>query len=169
MRSKGSFIRSKGSCIRIGILSLMGASLLPPLQAAAQGIEAGPQEVDAREITRDAAALTAEMRVADRDLVDTALVFTNLGRERAWVSCRAFDADGGRVGRVRLNVPPGGLRFTLASDFSYGRDFVGRVQCSTQNRVLGSSVLLAPLALTDLAVQQVQGIGSILFPVVATH
>ena len=153
--------------VRRGALWIMVLGLWAPAYAVAQVSDT--YEADAREITRDATALRAELRVADRDLVDTAMIFTNLGRERAWIACRAFNANGGPVGRGRLVVPPGGLRFALASDFSYGRDFIGRVQCSTQNRVIGSSVLLAPNALTDLSVQQVQGIGSILFSTVATY
>ncbi|NRA02063.1 MAG: hypothetical protein HRU00_05610 [Myxococcales bacterium] len=162
-------MRSKEAFVRRGVLWIMLVGLLAPTYGAAQVAVTDAPEADAREITRDATGLQAELRVADRDFVDTALVFTNTGRERARVTCRAFDANGRHVGRIRLDVPPGGLRFALASDLSYGRDFIGRVQCSTQNRVLASSVLLAPHALTDLGVQQLQGIGSILFPVVATY
>lgn len=153
--------------VRRGALWIMVLGLWAPAYAVAQVSDT--YEADAREITRDATALRADLRVDDRDLVDTALVFTNAGDARAIVLCRAFDADGERVGRIRLKVPAGGLRYALASDLSLGRDFVGRVQCSARSRVLASAVLLAPMAMTDLDVHQHQGIGSILFPVVATY
>ena len=87
---------------------------------------------------------------------------------RARVACRAFDADGDPVGRIWMHVPANGLRFVLASDLSHGQDFVGHAMCRT-GRVIGSAVLLAPSAITDLAVRPIRRRGSTVFAVVATY
>ena len=153
------------SAIRLALIS----TTLLPLAAAQAQVSLDASTEPAREIARDAATLETELRLPDRDRVDTALVFTNTGRERARVDCTAINRNGQRIGRIWLHVPPRGLRYALASDLSNGRHFVGSVECHAPSRVLGSAVLLAPLAMTDLRVQQLQGIGTILFPVAATY
>lgn len=124
------------------------------------------------EINRDARDLQAEVRPrpVDRDVVDTALVFTNLGGEDRRVRCVGFDHEGRKVGRIWLKVPALGLRYALASDVSSHRDFIGSVQCGAGPNVAGSVVLLGP-GLTDLPVLQPQldQAGRIRFPLVATY
>ncbi|MCS5636949.1 MAG: hypothetical protein NZ990_10555 [Myxococcota bacterium] len=141
-------------------------ALLVPGYASAQ-VDAF-SAIDEIEISRDAAELQAQIDLRDRDLVDTALVFTNIGLGSARVACRAFDANGDPVGRIRMHVPANGLRFVLASDLSHGQDFVGHVMCRT-GRVIGSAVLLAPSAITDLKARPMRRLGSTLFPVVASY
>ena len=87
----------------------------------------------------------------------------------ARVDSENVDADGEPVGRVRVYIPGGGLRFVFASDFGHSVDFIGHVTCKTSPRVRGSAVLLAPHALTDLSAQHKRRLGTILFPVVVNR
>lgn len=141
--------------------------LLPATGFAQEIIDDGPPEV---EIQRETAQLQTELDGLDRDTVDTALIFSNAGVSSTRVACRAFDADGEVVGRGYTHVPATGVRFILASDLANGRDFVGQVHCSGIGRVIGSSVLLAPGAITDLTARQSRlGLGRIVFPVAASY
>jgi len=158
---------SRTKTIRKGALGILLLGLLVPTLGSAQ-VAVAP-ELEEVEITRDAAALRTEIDVADRDLVDTALVFSNLGRNQARVACRASDADGNPVGRIYIRVPAGGLRYALASDLSNDQDFAGSVICRANPRVRGSAVLLAPLAMTDLSVQHLRRGSLIIIPVAATY
>ncbi|MDG2336236.1 MAG: hypothetical protein P8Q97_18695 [Myxococcota bacterium] len=144
---------------------LMG--LMLPISAWAQGIV--PVDMEELDIVRDATDLRGELDRPDRDTVNTALVFSNLGGEDAVVGCAAFDSDGTTVGRILIRVPSRGLRFALASDLSRNLDFIGHVECRTGLRVMGSAVLLAPSSLTDLSARKVRRSGVTLFPVVATY
>jgi hypothetical protein len=143
---------------------------------AASATPAAAQELDAVEVAgevevdRDADALQADLRSVtdhDRDVVDTALVFNNLGAERVAVACRGFDKNGNYVGGAIARIPGHGLRYLRASDLSNGRDFVGSATCHTTNRVAGESVLLAPGGLTSLRIQQRRL--QVRFPLVATY
>ena len=148
-------------------IALLG--LLLPSYGAAQVAELPASEIDEVAIDRGSAELRDAMDIRDRDLIDTALVFTNISRDRARVGCHAFNADGEPVGRVRVYIPGGGLRFVFASDFGNSVDFVGHVNCKTSPRVRGSAVLLAPHAITDLAAHHNRRQGTILFSVVANR
>jgi len=163
MNSKSNSTRT----IRRSALWIALLGLLLPSYGAAQVAEMPEAEAD--EIARGADELRAQLDVRDRDLVDTALVFTNISHSPARVACHAFNADGEPVGRIRMHVPAGGLRFALASDLSHGQDFVGHVTCKTIPRVRATAVLLAPQAMTDLSVQHVRRLGTVLFPAVATY
>jgi hypothetical protein len=126
-------------------------------------------DIDGVEVARDATDLRAEVDRPDRDIVDTVLAFTNLAQAAARVSCVAFAANGETIGSIWINVPANGMRFALASDISRSRDFTGHARCRTGPRVLGTSVLLAPGAITDLGVRQIRRPGMTIFPVVATY
>lgn len=100
---------------------------------------------------------------------DSALVFSNTGREGARVICKGFDDAGRPVGRAATFVPGLGLRYLLASDFTNGNAVLGQVQCATKGRVAGSAFLLGGAAgITQLPAQQGDSDGAIRvrFPVV---
>ncbi len=111
-----------------------------------------PLSLEGVEVAHEATELQDLLRThPDRDLVDSALVFTNNSLRPVRIGCRAFDGDGHVVGKVWLGVPARGLRFALASDLSDGYDFIGSARCwSTGRGVTGSAFLLKPLAITDL-------------------
>ena len=156
--SKNSFARN--------ILWVALLALVVPGSAWAQ-VDAF-SAIEEIEIGRDATQLPADIDVRDRDSVDTALVFTNLGDARARIACRAFNSHGDPVGRTWMHIPPNGLRYVLASDLSNGQDFVGHVMCRT-GRVISSAVLIGPSALTDVNSRPVRRLGATVFPVVATY
>ncbi len=152
-------------------ISALGAAFAAAfLLAGATG--AYELKTDARDIDRDGTELMEEMRVRpdDRDVADTALVFTNFSEQRQHILCVGFDKHGNALGRVRVVVPRLGLRYVLASDLSNGADFVGSAQCGAAASVKGTAIFLGP-GLTDLPVQQVQGerAGRMRFPLVATY
>lgn len=156
---------------KLGLLAAGGALLVAPLAHALEPASAEALD-EGIEITRDAASLTEEMRPrpVDRDVADTALVFTNLGGADRKVVCVGFDGNGRAVGRAWVKLPRRGLRYVLASDLSNGADFVGSAHCLTSGHVSGSVVFLGP-DLTDLRVEQKRNRrrGRIRFPVVATY
>ncbi len=149
-----------------------GAALLAlavaPSAAAEDMLDTGDAGI---EITRDAADLAHRLRPLppqDADVADTALVFTNESGSAARVRCVGFNKNGRAVGRAWVAIPSLGLRYLLASDLSYGRDFVGQVQCAAPVRIKGTAVLLGQ-NVTDLPAFQVRGtFGRLRFPVVAT-
>ncbi len=141
--------------------------LLLPSLGSAQRVDF--PDIDGVEVARDATDLRAEVDRPDRDIVDTVLVFTNLGQAAARVSCVGFAANGETVGSIWIHVPADGMRFALASDISRSRDFTGHARCRTGLRVLSTSVLLAPGAITDLSVRQIRRPGMTVFPVIATY
>lgn len=128
-------------------------------------------DVPSVEIGRDGETLTDTLRPhPDRDIVDTALVFTNLRSRNTIMNCTAFGPRGSVIGRFRVRVPENGLRFVLASDVSNGGDFIGSARCLSIGDVAGSAFLLGP-QLTDMQVRQHRGPQGvwITFPVVATY
>ena len=145
------------------------ALALAPSAAAEDLLDTGDAGV---QITRDATELTDALRPRppeDADVADTALVFTNEGGVPERVRCVGFNKNGRAVGRAWVAIPARGLRYLLASDLSYGRDFVGQVQCAAAVQIKGSAVLLGQ-NVTDLPAIQVQGtFGRLRFPVVATY
>jgi hypothetical protein len=152
-------------------LFMLLLGLLLPVSAWSQAVSPVDVSFDGEEvdIVRDASELRDQIDRPDRDLVDTALVFSNLGQEHARVGCAAFDANGETVGRILMRVPARGLRFALASDLSNSVDFVGHVECRTDLRVMGSAILLAPSSITDLSAKKIRRAGVTIFPVVATY
>lgn len=126
---------------------------------------------DGIEVDRDVDALVDDLRPRDidRDVADTALIFTNLGNTARRVRCVGFDKNGQPVGRVWLRVPALGLRYALASDLSNGVDFIGHAQCSSAVAVKGTAIFLGP-GLTDLPARNPSRVyGRIRFPLVATY
>lgn len=147
----------------IGITLLLGASsasAITPVETADDGVE----------IDRTSAELGDELRPrdVDRDIADTALVFTNFSGTSARVRCVAYDRDGHAVGRAWVGVPALGVRYLLASDFANGADFIGHARCGTSRAVRGTAVFLGG-GITDLpAIQPRPYSGRIRFPLVAT-
>jgi len=164
---RGKIMIASKTSFRKKVLWIIGFALLLPNLGSAQMVDF--PDIDSVEVVRDAADLRTEVDRPDRDVVDTVLAFTNLAQTDARVSCVAFAANGETVGSVRINVPANSLRFMLASDFSHSRDFIGHARCRTGLRLLGTSVLLAPGAITDLSVRQVRRPGLTIFPVIGTY
>lgn len=151
---------------------LLFAVASPALAKSRDLIAAEAKEMQPAEVERDAAELIDELRVRpeDRDVADTAMVFTNFTGKRQRVICAAFDRNGRIVGKSASWLPPYGLRFVLASDVADDLDFIGSAQCSAHKRVRGTAVFLGP-GLTDLPVRQVRGhrLGRMAFPLIATY
>jgi len=148
-----------------GLLAGIGLALSAANLQATE-VEAG------NEITRDTESLRDYLSIhpVAPERVNTALVFTNTGKQNVRVACVAFNARGEVVDLGWTRVPARGMRFALASDISGGRDFIGNVKCTSGGHVLVSAVLLGP-GLTDLSVEQMyrEGGSSLRFPLVATY
>ncbi len=161
-----SFIRSRLAAIALGSSLLFAA----PGWGNPQRLLDEPN-TPVVEVDRDALDF---QRVAPKPTdpplaFDTALVFSNTGRAGTRVICQAFDDEGLPAGRAATFVPPLGLRYLLASDFTAGEPNLGQVQCATQGRVLGSAFLLGGSAgITSVPSQQADHDGAIRirFPVV---
>ncbi len=148
----------------IGLATLLGSS-------SATALTKSDFSEDGVEITRDGVELRDELepRDLDRDVADTALVFTNLGGRSTRVRCVAYDGNGAPIGRAWVRVPALGVRYLLASDLANGTDFIGHVQCGTLISVRGTAVFLGA-GITDLpSVQPKRYNGRIRFPLVATY
>jgi len=150
----------------ISLWSILVASLLPGI-VLAQAISM--PEVQDIQIVHDAADLQVEVDRPDRDHIDTVLAFTNLSQAATRVQCAAFDAHGDIVGTLWLGIPGNGMRFALASDFSGSENFAGHARCRTNSRILATSILLSPSAITDLSVRQIRRPGMTVFPTIAAY
>ena len=80
-------------------------------------------------------------RPIDTDRADTALVFTNRSQGVVQVRCMSRTHNGEIIGQAGTQVPPNGLRYIRASDFSNGRDYLGSAECKSDRRVLSSAIL----------------------------
>lgn len=131
---------------------LLGALAAPAF--AAEAIDASAEVL----VERDGVELRERLAMPpDVDVFDSAIVFSNTSNVRAAVACRGFDHDGAGVGRIRVVVPPNGLRFALTSDLADGDDFLGRVVCTTANLgVIGSAYLLGGGEIEGLPVDVVK-------------
>ncbi|MFQ5667653.1 MAG: hypothetical protein ACE5I7_14670 [Candidatus Binatia bacterium] len=86
--------------------------------------------------------------------VDTALVFTNLGRTASKVKMEAYDSDGNPAGSKQLDVPANGIAYVFASGFADPTTtdhFVGKVEATGRGHLTGTAVLVGDLV-TDLPV-----------------
>jgi len=161
--------------IRAALCCLATLALAAPAPAQeAAATAATPQEADLEEVElgRSPAELRyhVDAKPIDRDVLDTAVIFTNAGRAPGRANCVAFDDDGIPVGRFQVKLPGAGLRFVLASDIGNGRDFVGSVSCRTRGDVLGSAVLLgAQVTNLDVVHSHHSGMFQLRFPLVATY
>lgn len=147
----------------------LGATLC--LFLLAPGVSAQSLESEDREVKHvDRSYLSAELRDRpDRDVADTALVFTNFSGQRQKVLCGGFNHHGSLVGLARTVVPANGVRFILASDLADELDFVGSAQCAAAGEVKGTAVFLGP-GLTDLPVEPIrERFGRMKFPLIATY
>ena len=92
----------------------------------------------------------------EEQTVDTALIFTNLGRDEAVVNVQAFNSKGEPAGRATVNVPGKGLAYVLASDLRGTAEelFLGHAEAVSRDvYVLGTAVLLGA-GTTDLPVHR---------------
>lgn len=124
------------------------------------------------DVARDGAELQDEIRVrpTDVDIADTALIFTNTTAQQGGVRCIARGQDGAVVGRTYTTLPPNGLRYVRASDFSEGRDFVGHAMCVSKGRPVVTAVLFGE-EITDLKTKTRRRGRYMIhrFPVIATY
>lgn len=142
------------------------------LAAAHFATSAAAQEVDPPDVTHDPSALedVLEQPVAAPH-VSTALVFSSLADIELRVVCRARNAQGELIGHAGLRVPPHGVRFLLASDFSGGEPFLGQVTCLSPRGIRGSGFARSANGVTDVPSPEHRAKGGrvIHFSVVATR
>jgi len=106
----------------------------------------------ARAQERDPIARLDEALRRPNTVVDTALLFTNLGNAAAKVRMVAFDSSGALAGEKEIEVPGNGLAYVLASELVQNSDprrFIGKVNARGNGRLAASAVLFGG-ALTDL-------------------
>lgn len=87
--------------------------------------------------------------------IDTALIFTNVGREALKVKVQAYTKSGDPAGSADLEVPALGLVYILASDLRGVNDkaLLGHAEAlSRDRRIIASAVLLGG-GTTDLPVK----------------
>src|SRR5262245_60550946 len=114
-------------------------------------------------------------------VVDTAVVFTNLGNAASKVRTVATDSSGALAGQKEIEVPANGLAYVLASELVQNQDprrFIGKVSARGLGKLAASAVLFGG-ALTDLptTVSYVRGASNTsvevyttaLFPLVVTY
>ena len=104
------------------------------------------QEADSGiEIMRDAVDLQALLKRPVNqppNILNTALVLTNQIGAPARVNCVAYDQRGQAIGRAWTRVPGNGTRVMLASDISYGANFVGNIDCHSAGEVVGAAFIV---------------------------
>ena len=152
--------------LRLTLLTMLGCWALCGSVLADDGVE----------VIRDIDELPDLLRpidqrpVDERDIIDTALLFTGAGNEVSVVRCVAFGRNGQRLGAAWLRVPGKSLRFMLASDLVNDLDFLGSVHCHSGGRVIGSEVVIG-LINTDIDVIQNPGAtrSTIIYPVVVSR
>ncbi len=156
----------------LGLASSAGAQTLATIAADAPELtdESDPGLL----LDRGSDELVADLEDSthvDRDIADTALVFSNATGGRVVVRCMAIGGNGQVLGRARTVIPGNGLRYLRASDLSGGVDFVGSAVCRANGRTDGSVVFLARSAITSLDVKRRYrlGVTSFKFPVVASY
>ena len=142
--------------------------------AGAAPFDAADFDTDTVDEGRTSDELEADLRRwvdRDTDVVNTALTFSNPSHGRAIVVCAVYDGDGHLLGTKAAHIPPRGLRYFRASDLASGVDFVGTAECKSRTQVLGSAILLAPGALTNLDVQHLlrSRVTYIRYPLVASY
>lgn len=84
--------------------------------------------------------------------IDTALVFTNLGRTPAKLAVQAYNHNGRPLGSKELEVPGNGLAYLFASeldDSSPNRRLIGKVVARARGKLTGTAVLVGG-PVTDL-------------------
>ena len=158
---------AQGTVVRVDAKSLVKLKAIP--SPARVDVADDVTEVD---VARDGAELQDEIRVrpADVDIADTALIFTNTTGQLGGVRCIARTQDGAVVGRTFTALPPNGLRYVRASDFSEGRDYVGHATCISKGRPVATAVLFGE-EITDLKTETTRRGRYMVhrFPVIATY
>jgi hypothetical protein len=101
--------------------------------------------------------------------LDTALLFTNLGRAPAKVSMKAYYANGDLAGSKDLEVPGNGLAYVFASELhsdTADRRLLGKVVAVGRGELTGTAVLVGG-PVTDLpAIVNVRRYNATLSPAV---
>ncbi len=132
-------------------------------------------------------------RIADpapeAPVLDTALVFTNVGSRPAQAKFAAYDEWGQDLGGGEIEIPANGLVYVLASRIANAAGveaFVGHVKAKAHGRVIARSVTLGALGTevdavqhykrrrvaddgTDLTSDDSRIVTHIVFPIVATR
>jgi len=140
-----------------------------PLAAVAVAVA---DDVPVVEVDRDGDQLRDEIRPRpiDTDRADTALVFTSRSQRMVEIRCISREHNGSIVGQAGTAVPPYGLRYIRASDFSGGRDYLGSAECKSDRRVASSAILFGEEITRLDSKSRRRGRGmSHFFPVVATY
>jgi hypothetical protein len=140
--------------------------------AALLASAAGAQEIDPPDVSHDESALEDVLEEpVDAPHADTAMVFSSLVDVELRVVCRARNAQGEAVGAAAVRVPPHGVRFLLASDFSDGAPFLGQVRCASPRGIRGTGFARSANGVTDVpSPEHRAGRGLLIhFPVVATR
>ena len=102
-------------------------------------------------------------------LLDTAMVLTSIQPGESTAYCRANNKNGVLVGRVRVRVPAGGVRFFLASDIVDERGFVGSVICTAAGYLSATEVMLGVVtSAIDVQQDTRADTSTMLFSVIAT-
>jgi hypothetical protein len=133
---------------------------------------AGAQEIDPPDVSHDESELEDVLEEpVDAPHANTALVFSSLADAELRVVCRARNAQGEAVGAAAVRVPPHGVRFLLASDFSAGAPFLGQVRCLAPRGIRGSGFARSANGVSDVpSPEHRAGRGLLIhFPVVVTR
>ena len=150
-------------------LGVLLASLLFSSTLTGQDLSVVEVEID-RDATQLSDLLTgaALPKPEVAALSDTAMVLSSIHNTETWAYCYAKNHGGAIVGRVRVRLPAGGVRFFLAPDIVEQNGFVGSVICTAAGWVIGTEVMLGVVT-TDIEVHQdTRGdVSSMLFPVTA--
>ena len=144
----------------------------PPVRIPRFPAPISPDATPLVEVDRDGDQLRDEIRPrpTDVDVADTALVFTNRSQRTVEIRCISRGHNGSIIGQAGTHVPPSGLRYIRASDFSDGRDYVGSAECKSNRRVISSAILFGEeiTRLDSKSRRQGRGMNHF-FPVVATY
>lgn len=102
----------------------------------------------------DADGVREVLRPPHDSVVDTALVFTNLGGTPALVDVRAFTRNGDPAGMATVRVPGRGLAYVLASGLrAAGHDAIlGHAQGVSRSLTVTATAVLVGAGTTDLPV-----------------
>lgn len=140
--------------------------------AALLASSAGAQEIDPPDLSHDESELEDVLEEpVEAPHANTALVFSSLADVELRVVCRARNAQGEPLGDAAVRVPPHGVRFLLASDFSGGAPFLGQVRCASPRGIRGSGFTRTVNGVTGVpSPEHRAGRGLLIhFPVVATR
>jgi hypothetical protein len=98
--------------------------------------------------------------------IDTALIFTNLGRSTAVVGVRGFARSGEPTGSVRVKVPARGVAYVLASQLrpTTNAAILGHAEAVSRNLGVVGTAVLVGIGTTDLPVITRTAVGPLPVP-----